>query len=158
MEKLTLVLGALSALLLASAAGAQTAPPDGALSQTQSSENASNAAKATQTPADPPPPSVQPHEDKRAYGVLPNYRTAEADVPFAPITSHQKLIIGVKDSFDGVAYPLAAFFSGGVGSVIQHESFLWSGSRGICKTLWCRFRGPGDGEHAERIPVTDRIA
>ena len=50
--------------------------------------------------------------DKRAYGVLPNYRMADANAAFVPLTSHQKLMIGVKDSFDGASFPLAAFFSG----------------------------------------------
>ena len=52
-----------------------------------------------------------PVEDKRAYGVLPNYRTAEASSPFEPLTAKQKLTIAVKDSFDGAVYPTAAIFS-----------------------------------------------
>ena len=52
-----------------------------------------------------------PVEDKRAYGVLPNYRTAEASVPFEPITAKHKLKIAFKDSFDGAVYPTAAIFS-----------------------------------------------
>jgi hypothetical protein len=52
-----------------------------------------------------------PVEDKRAYGVLPNYRTAEASTPFQPITAKQKLRIAFKDSFDGAVYPTAAIFS-----------------------------------------------
>jgi len=50
-------------------------------------------------------------EDKRAYGVLPNYRTAEASAPFKPLTAKQKLTIAAKDSFDGAVYPTAAIFS-----------------------------------------------
>jgi hypothetical protein len=50
-------------------------------------------------------------EDKRAYGVLPNYRTAEASAPFKALTAKQKLTIAAKDSFDGAVYPTAAIFS-----------------------------------------------
>src|SRR5271165_2561292 len=37
------------------------------------------------------PNPVIPVEDKRAYGVLPNYRTAEASSPFKALTTKQKL-------------------------------------------------------------------
>ena len=32
-------------------------------------------------------------EDKRIFGVLPNYRTAEAALPFAPLSARQKFRI-----------------------------------------------------------------
>lgn len=51
------------------------------------------------------------HVDKRAFGVLPNYRTADDSVPFAPITAKQKFTIAEKDSIDGPSYAIAAFFS-----------------------------------------------
>lgn len=52
-----------------------------------------------------------PVEDKRAYGVLPNYRTAELSVPFKPLSAKQKLTIAAKDSFDGAVYPTALVMS-----------------------------------------------
>jgi hypothetical protein len=52
-----------------------------------------------------------PAEDKRIFGVLPNYRTAEASTPFAPITAKRKLTIAAKDSFDWPVYPTAAAFA-----------------------------------------------
>ncbi len=51
-------------------------------------------------------------EDKRAYGVLPNYRTAEADTPYAAITTKQKFTIARKDSLDWPSYFLAGAFAG----------------------------------------------
>jgi hypothetical protein len=51
-------------------------------------------------------------EDKRAYGVLPNYRTAEEDAPFAPITIRQKFTIARKDTFDWPSYVVALAFAG----------------------------------------------
>ena len=59
----------------------------------------------------PPPAPVVPVEDKRAYGVLPNYRTAELASPFKPLTAKQKMTIAAKDSFDGAVYPTALIMS-----------------------------------------------
>jgi hypothetical protein len=50
--------------------------------------------------------------DRRAFGVLPNYRTAEKSVPFMPITTRDKFGIAVKDSFDTPVYFTTAFFAG----------------------------------------------
>jgi hypothetical protein len=61
--------------------------------------------------AQPVPAPAPVVEDKRAYGVLPNNRTAESSVPFQPITARHKLSIAAKDSFDGAVYPTAAVFS-----------------------------------------------
>ena len=69
--------------------------------------------RAQTPPADSAPPAtaVVPVEDKRAYGVLPNYRTAELDSPFKPLTGKQKMTIAAKDSFDGAVYPTALIMS-----------------------------------------------
>lgn len=50
--------------------------------------------------------------DKRAYGVLPNYRTAETEGPYSPITVKQKFTIARKDTLDAPSYIMAGFFSG----------------------------------------------
>jgi hypothetical protein len=51
-------------------------------------------------------------EDKRAFGVLPNYRTAEENAPFIPITTKQKFKIAAKDTFDWPSYILGGAFAG----------------------------------------------
>lgn len=51
-------------------------------------------------------------QDKRIFGVLPNYRTADGTTPFMPITTKQKFTIARKDTFDYPSYLLAAAFSG----------------------------------------------
>ncbi len=51
-------------------------------------------------------------EDKRAFGVLPNYRTAEASAESRPLTPKQKLRIAAKDSFDYPLVILAAAYAG----------------------------------------------
>jgi hypothetical protein len=50
-------------------------------------------------------------EDKRIFGVLPNYRTVEGSQPFSPLTAKQKLTIATKDTFDGPSYVLAGLFA-----------------------------------------------
>ena len=60
-------------------------------------------------PQDRDPPQPAPvKEDKRVFGVLPNYRTTEETGVYMPITSKQKLTIATKDTID---YPL--FLLGG---------------------------------------------
>ena len=59
-----------------------------------------------QTETAPPPP------DKRVFGVLPNYRTANESAVYTPITAKQKFTIAAKDSFDYPLVGLAAFIAG----------------------------------------------
>jgi hypothetical protein len=67
------------------------------------------------------PPQVPP--DKRVFGVLPNYRTANETAVYTPITAKQKFIIGAKDSFDYPLVLLAGAF-GGLGQLTgQNPSF-----------------------------------
>ncbi len=49
----------------------------------------------------------EPKPDKRLFGVLPNYRTADASAPFSPLSSRQKLSIASHDSFDWPTFVLA---------------------------------------------------
>ena len=60
----------------------------------------------------PAPNAIEPSQDKRAFGVMPNYRTAEGSAPFHPITTRQKFTIAVKDSFDGPVYLTTGLFAG----------------------------------------------
>jgi hypothetical protein len=77
-------------------------------------------AQSTEPAATPPPlqpgQTEPPPPDKRIFGVLPNYRTANAMAVYMPITVKQKFTIGVKDSFD---YPLL-----GLAAVIAAEGQL----------------------------------
>ncbi len=50
--------------------------------------------------------------DKRVFGVLPNYRTAEGSQPFQRITAKEKFTIATKDSFDYPVFGTTAFFAG----------------------------------------------
>jgi hypothetical protein len=66
-------------------------------------------------PKDPPVKAPAPTDlapvDKRVFGVLPNYRTAEGQAPFEKITSKQKFTIATKDSFDYPVLGTTAFFA-----------------------------------------------
>jgi len=65
----------------------------------------------------------QPQEDKRVFGVFPNYRTTEASIPFTPIGAKQKILIGLKDSFDWPVYLTSAGFAGLYQLEDQNPSF-----------------------------------
>jgi hypothetical protein len=56
-------------------------------------------------------------EDKRVFGVLPNYRTAEMNAAATPLAARQKFYIAYKDSFDyplvGVSAILAGIYHAG---------------------------------------------
>jgi hypothetical protein len=75
--------------------------------------------RAQDSPGSSPPNSViptqpqpaQPQQDKRAFGVIPNYRTAEASTPFHAISRGEKMHIAVVDSFDWPVFPSAAGFA-----------------------------------------------
>lgn len=91
------------------------------------SQNPQQPAQATppQAPTQQPgqlPPKEEPGvkapgktaqgEDKRVFGVLPNYRTAEMNAQVHPLTPQQKLRIAAKDSFDYPLYLLGAAYAG----------------------------------------------
>jgi hypothetical protein len=88
--------------------------------------------QAAQPPAasDPVAPVAPP--DKRVFGVLPNYRTAESAVPFAPITAKQKMTIAAKDSFDWPLFLTGAAFAGLYQIEDQNPSF-GEGLKGYAK-------------------------
>jgi hypothetical protein len=60
-----------------------------------------SAASATNIESPKPP-------EKRLFGVVPNYRTADASIPYAPLTARRKLAIASHDSFDWPSYAIAA--------------------------------------------------
>ena len=72
--------------------------------QSPSSETAAPAVAVD--PIAPNAESAKP--DKRLFGVLPNYRTVDASIPFSPLMARQKLSIARHDSFDWPTFGLAA--------------------------------------------------
>jgi hypothetical protein len=69
----------------------------------------------------PGPPTAEP--DKRVFGVLPNYRTAEDNGIYEPITPHQKLVIATKDTIDYPLFLLGGALAGLAQLTDQHPEF-----------------------------------
>jgi hypothetical protein len=103
----------------------------------QQSDNTEAAAKADASPKAPPDPADE-EIDKRIFGILPNYRTADGSVPFAPISTKQKYSIAAKDTFDYPVYFLAAAFAGLYQMDNQNPSF-GQGVEGYAKRLGASF-------------------
>jgi len=72
--------------------------------------------------------------DKRIFGVLPNYRTADGSAPFVSITTKRKFVIASKDSFDYPVYLLSAAFAGLYQLEDQDPSF-GQGVKGYAKRI-----------------------
>jgi hypothetical protein len=64
------------------------------------------------SPAPIQPGQTQEPPDKRVFGVLPNYRTANETAVYTPVSTKQKFVIGLKDSFDYPLFLLAGAFAG----------------------------------------------
>lgn len=103
------VLGLLSAGL----AAAEDAPSGDAL---RPDPPVQAAAQTTQPPATGEP-------DKRVFGVLPNYRTAEDTGLYTPITPKQKMIIATKDTVDYPLFLLGAGLAGIAQITNEHPAF-----------------------------------
>lgn len=80
-------------------------------------------------PAVSGPANSQTNIDKRAFGILPNYRTADASLPYQPITSRQKLAIAGKDSFDW-SLPVVAAGYAGLGQLTDQNPSFGQGAKG----------------------------
>jgi hypothetical protein len=97
--------------------------PAAAPAQTPSPDQSQNQGAPTDQGTNPPPP------DKRVFGVLPNYRTAQNSAIYAPISSKQKLIIATKDTFD---YPMFLLGGGlaGIAQITDEHPLFGQGVKG----------------------------
>jgi hypothetical protein len=75
------------------------------------------------------PASSQERFDKRAFGFVPNYKTADASVPYHPITPKQKMTIAAQDSFDWTLSLVAAGYAG-LGQLTNQNPSLGQGLEG----------------------------
>jgi hypothetical protein len=82
-------------------------------------------AEAIRPTQDQPPDSDSTPKapDKRAFGVLPNYDTANQTSVYQPITSQQKLRIAVRDSIDYPVLLTGAGYAGLAQLTNQHPNF-----------------------------------
>ncbi len=105
----------------------------------QAPAEASPAATTVPSKSDQPvivePPSATlptPPGGKRAFGVLPNYRTANESAIYTPITARQKLTIASKDSFDYPLVILAGAFAG-LGQLTDQNPSFGQGMAGFAR-------------------------
>jgi hypothetical protein len=76
----------------------------------------------------------EPPGGKRVFGVLPNYRTADASQEGIPISAHQKFVIASKDSFDYPLVLLAGAFAG-LGQLADQQPSFGQGIKGYVHRL-----------------------
>ena len=95
--------------------------------------------------------AVQAPPDKRVFGVLPNYRTANETAVYEPITVKQKFIIASKDSFD---YPLVLLAGAiaGIGQLTNQSPSFDQGLAGYARRL-----GTGYADQAIGNMMTEAI-
>ena len=79
-------------------------------------------------------------QDKRIFGVLPNYRTADGTKQFVPMNAKGKLRIAVKDSFDYPSFVTAA----GLALIYQAENSNPDFGQGVKGYLHRYATGVGD--------------
>ena len=78
---------------------------------------------ASSAAGEPAQTTSQAPLDKRVFGVLPNYRTANETSAYMPITTKQKFTIASKDSFDYPLVGLAAVIAAWGQLTNQNPSF-----------------------------------
>lgn len=102
-------------------------------------------------PSEIQPGQTQAPPDKRIFGVLPNYRTANETTVYTPITVKQKFIIGMKDSFD---YPLILLSGAlaGLGQLSDQNPDFGQGLAGYARRL-----GTGYADQAIGNLMTESI-
>ncbi|HML15987.1 MAG TPA: hypothetical protein VK419_03140 [Bryobacteraceae bacterium] len=92
------------------------------------------------TPATTPenPLDQEPPGGKRIFGVLPNYRTADAALESTTLTPSQKFIIATKDSFD---YPLILLSGAlaGLDQLADENASFGQGVKGYAKQLGANY-------------------
>jgi hypothetical protein len=111
-------------VMLAASLFAQEQPTPSVLpSGPQTDAESTPAAAASAQPSEPP-------GGNRVFGVLPNYRTADASLEGTVLTNRAKLTIASKDSFD---YPLVALAGAlaGLGQLTDQDHSFGQGVRGF---------------------------
>ena len=100
------------------------------LGSDNSNPSASPAATTARPTSEVNPVVEQAPLDKRVFGVLPNYRTANETAIYTPITTKQKFTIASKDSFD---YPLLLLGAAiaGLGQLTNNNPSFGQGAAGF---------------------------
>jgi hypothetical protein len=109
---------------------------------------------STSTPAPIQPGQTQNGQepiDKRVFGVLPNYRTANESAVYTPISVQHKFVIGLKDSFDYPLMLVGAVYAG-IGQVTNQHPAFGQGVAGYARRL-----GTGYADQAIGNLMTESI-
>jgi hypothetical protein len=117
-----MVLPFLLVMLVSSSFGQQTAsqtPPVPGTLKPSEAPNGTN----------PPEP-----EQKRIFGIIPNYRTYPSLLHYQPLSTSQKFKIAVQDSFDRGTFVLAAAFAG-VNQLTQSNPSFGDGTAAYARYL-----------------------
>jgi hypothetical protein len=85
-------------------------------------------------------------EDKRVFGVLPNYRTTEETAIYVPITSRQKLTIATKDTIDYPLFLLGAGL-GGIAQLADEHPLFGQGLKGYAHRYWTSYADQAIGNY-----------
>ena len=120
-------------------------------SQDAAQQPAGQSAQAPDSPAQVQPGQIQEPPDKRVFGVLPNYRTANDTGVYTPISTKQKFIIASKDSFD---YPLVLLAGAiaGLGQLTDQNPSFGQGMAGYARRL-----GTGYADQAIGNMMTEAV-
>ncbi len=100
--------------------------------------SAGGAASSAAAIADHAKADAEAPPDKRVLGVLPNYRTINETGTYTPITSRQKMIIALKDSFDYPLVGLAAAYAG-LSQLEDSDESFGQGMKGYGQRLWTNY-------------------
>ncbi len=86
----------------------------------------------------------EPPGGKRVFGVLPNYRTADASQESTVLTPQQKIVIASKDSFDYPLIALGGVFAG-LGQLTNQDPSFGQGTRGFAHRLITNYSDQATG-------------
>jgi hypothetical protein len=148
-NRIVLVLSIFAGLFLSAFAQEATNMP--AATQEHPSGPASPSSPASEGAIETKPGQTQAPPDKRVFGVLPNYRTANESAIYTPITVKQKFAIGAKDSFDYPLVLLGGAFAG-LGQLTNQNSSFGQGLAGFGRRL-----GTGYADQAIGNMMTEAI-
>lgn len=86
-------------------------------------------------PIQPVPPGIDAnktaeHEDKRLFGIIPNYRTSPSLEDYKPLTAGEKFKVASEDAFDPGTMALAALF-GAQGQLTNGNRAFGQGGKGF---------------------------
>ena len=94
----------------------------------------------------PQPGATSTPIDRRAYGILPNYRTANYSDAYEPLSAARKFHIATKDSFDYPIFFLGGIFAG-LGQLDDAHHNFGQGAEGFAKRYVTSFADQAIGNY-----------